>query len=117
LDWARIERVTRRWGKTQAASSAFGKATIMAISQQQINRAVDLAKSYGVTRLILFGSAAENPAEARDLDLACDGVPGWKFYELGGRLEEELHAVVDLVPLCPPTPFTRLVERRGKVLL
>lgn len=89
----------------------------MAISLQQIERARDLAKSYGATRLILFGSAADNPEEARDLDLACDGVPGWKLYELGGRLEEELHAVVDLVPLSPPTPFTRIVEQRGKALL
>lgn len=89
----------------------------MAISEAQIKRAADVAKAYGATRLILFGSAAENPAEARDLDLACDGVPGWKLYELGGRLEEELHAVVDVVPLTPSTPFTRLVERRGRVLL
>lgn len=89
----------------------------MAVSQQQIDRAKDLAKSYGATRLILFGSAAENPAEANDLDLACDGVAGWRLYELGGRLEEELHAVVDLVPLTPSTPFTRLLERRGQVLL
>lgn len=89
----------------------------MPISGEQIERAVDMAKGYGATRLILFGSAAENPAEARDLDLACDGVAGWKLYELGGRLEEELHAVVDIVPLTPPTAFTRLIERRGKVLL
>lgn len=89
----------------------------MAISAQQIERARDLAKSYGATRLILFGSAADNPEDARDLDLACDGVPGWKLYELGGRMEEELHAVVDLIPLDPPTPFTRIVEQRGKALL
>jgi predicted nucleotidyltransferase len=89
----------------------------MAITQQQIERAVDVAKAYGATRLILFGSAAENPAEARDLDLACDGVLGWRLYELGGRLEEELQAVVDVVALSPPTPFTRLVERRGKMLV
>lgn len=89
----------------------------MAISGEQIERAVDMAKGYGATRLILFGSAAEDPAGARDLDLACDGIPGWKLYELGGRLEEELHAIVDIVPLSPPTPFTRLIERRGRVLL
>lgn len=71
------------------------------------------------SRHLLFGSAADDPAAARDLDLdlACDGVTGWKLYELGGRLEEELHAVVDVVPLTPPTPFTRLIDRRGKVLM
>ena len=89
----------------------------MAIQQTQLDRAVALAKAYGATRLILFGSALTRPGEARDLDLACDGVAGWKFYELGARLEEELKVPLDLVPLTPSTRLTRLIERRGKVLL
>jgi predicted nucleotidyltransferase len=89
----------------------------MAIRQEQIDRAIALAKTYGATRLILFGSAAARPEQARDLDLACDGVNGWKLYELGARLEEELQIPLDLVPLHPPNRFTRLIERRGKVLL
>ena len=89
----------------------------MAIRQEQIDRAVALAKAYGATRLILFGSAAATPEQARDLDLACDGVAGWKFYELGARLEEELRIPLDLVPLSPPNRFTRIIERWGKVLL
>jgi predicted nucleotidyltransferase len=89
----------------------------MAIHQEQLDRAIALVKAYGATRLILFGSAATAPEQAKDLDLACDGVTGWEFYELGARLEEELRVPLDLVPLSPPTPFTRLIERRGKVLL
>lgn len=106
----------RAAGELAAEPTGEG-ADVVAISQKQIERARDLARSCGATRLIVFGSAAENPDDARDLDLACDGVPGWKLYELGGRLEEELHAVVDLVSLSPPTPFTRPVEGRGKTLL
>lgn len=89
----------------------------MAVSQEHLDRAIALAKAYGATRLILFGSALTRPRQARDLDLACDGVAGWKLYELGARLEEELNIPLDLVPLTPPTQFTRLIERRGKVLL
>jgi len=89
----------------------------MTIRQEQLERAIALAKAYGATRLILFGSAATAPEQARDLDLACDGVSGWEFYELGARLEEELRVPLDLVPLSPPTRFTRLIEQRGKVLL
>jgi hypothetical protein len=59
----------------------------------------------------------DNPDEARDIDLACDSVPGWKLYELAARLEEELHAPLDVLPLNPPTRFTRLIEKRGRVLL
>ncbi|MBN1579382.1 MAG: nucleotidyltransferase domain-containing protein [Anaerolineae bacterium] len=89
----------------------------MAIQENQLDQAVALARSYGATRLILFGSAATEPEQAHDLDLACDGVSGWKLYELGARLEEELRMPLDLVPLSPPTRFTRLIEQRGKVLL
>ena len=89
----------------------------MAVNQAHLDRAVALAKAYGATRLILFGSALLKPQQARDLDLACDGVTGWKLYELGARLEEELRIPLDLVPLTPATPFTRRVERRGKILL
>jgi hypothetical protein len=57
------------------------------------------------------------PSQARDLDLACEGVTGWKLYELGARLEEELQVSLDLIPLTPSTRLTRIVELRGKVLL
>lgn len=89
----------------------------MAIQQEELDRVIELAKSYGATRLIIFGSAAADPAQARDLDLACEGVSGWKLYELGAAIEEELDTELDLVPLSPPNRFTRLIERRGKVLL
>ena len=89
----------------------------MAINLADIKRIISLAKSYGATRIILFGSAAENPDEARDLDLAFDGVPGWKLFELGARLEEELNVPLDVVPLNPPTRFTRLIETKGQKLL
>ena len=100
----------------------------MSIKPEQLDRAIALAKSFGATRLILFGSAASTLNEAGDLDLACDGVSGWKFYrraahpqhrrhELGARLEEELKIPLDLISLNPPTRFTRLIERKGKVLV
>ena len=89
----------------------------MPIDQSKIERATALAKTFGVTRLILFGSALENPHAARDLDLACAGVQGWRLYELGARLEEELEVPSDLVPLEPPTRFTRYIETKGRRLL
>ena len=89
----------------------------MAIEQKHLDRAITLAKMYGATRLILFGSALRHPDQARDLDLACDGVAGWQLYALGARLEEELQVPLGLVPLTPPSRLTRLIERSGKVLL
>ena len=54
----------------------------MAIRKKEVDRARDLAKTWGATRLILFGSAAGHPGDALDLDLACDGFSGWKLFEL-----------------------------------
>ncbi len=89
----------------------------MPILQAQINRATALARQFGATRLVLFGSALENPALAHDLDLACDGVPGWKLFELAARIEEDVRVPLDLVPLEPATRFTRHVLAKGKRLL
>lgn len=66
---------------------------------------------------MLFGSALENPAAARDLDLACAGVPGWRFFELSAALEALLGVPLDIVPLDPPTAFTRQLEKHARVLL
>lgn len=79
--------------------------------------AVVLAREFGATRLLLFGSALDHPATARDLDLACAGIPGWKLYEFAAALEEAVRVPLDVVPLEPPTPFTRLIERRARALL
>lgn len=43
-------------------------------------------KSYGATRLILFGSGVETPMESRDVDPACDDIPGWGLYEFAAGL-------------------------------
>lgn len=89
----------------------------MAINQAQIERIISLARAYGITRLILFGSVAQTPKKARDIDIACDGIPGWKLYEFAARVEDELRISLDIVPLSPPTRFTQLIEKNGKVLL
>ncbi len=89
----------------------------MGINKENIDRIIALAKSYGATRLILFGSTVDRPMKARDLDLACDGISGWDLYKFAARLEEELGVSLDIVSLNPPNRFTRYIERKGKVLL
>ena len=76
-----------------------------------------LARAFGATRLILFGSALEDLSTARDLDLACDGISGWELYALGAQLEEELQLPLDLIPLSPPNRFTRQIEKQGRQLI
>ena len=88
----------------------------MAVTQLQLTEATRIARDFGATRVILFGSAVENPDQARDLDLAVAGVQGWSFFGLGARIERALDMPVDLVALDPPTSFSRHVERWGKIL-
>lgn len=88
----------------------------MGIDSSQIERCVVIARNFGARKLVLFGSAAESLENACDLDIACDGVEGWKLFELGARIEEELGIPVDIVPLKPVTRFTRYIARKGKVI-
>ncbi len=88
----------------------------MFITQEKLNQCIELVKKYGGTKLLLFGSVLENPENANDLDFACDGVEGWKIFELGARLEELMAGPVDLIPLSPPTRFTKYIEKQGKII-
>ena len=92
----------------------------MAITQEHLDRAVALAKQRGATRVVLFGSAAEKPEEARDLDLAIAGVPGWTFFKLAAEMERELRVPLDVIPLDgadgQQNAFAKRVDARGRVL-
>ncbi len=88
----------------------------MSVPEALIERCVAAAQTFGAKRLILFGSALDEPETARDVDLACEGVEGWDVFRLGARLEEELGVEVDLVPLSPDDKFSQHVARRGRVI-
>lgn len=88
----------------------------MPVPQRDIEKAKEIARAYGATRVILFGSAQHDPEAARDLDLAIGGVPGWTIWKLAGEVERAISVPLDVVPLEPATDFTRLVEGCGKVL-
>lgn len=89
----------------------------MIIGKETFDTITSIAKEYGATQIILFGSALENPSEARDIDLACGGVTGWKLFELAAQLENTLHINFDLIPMSPPSRLTRHIESHGKRLI
>lgn len=76
-----------------------------------------LAKEYGSTRLILFGSIVDSPSEARDVDITCEGIPGWKLYEFAAKFEDEFRIPCNVIPLSPSNRFTQYVERKGRIIL
>jgi predicted nucleotidyltransferase len=87
------------------------------LTPEVLNTAVETARQYGATELILFGSALDPSRDARDLDLACRGVRGWDLFRLGAVLEEKLRVPVDLVPLDSVSRFGQWIEAHGRRLL
>jgi predicted nucleotidyltransferase len=88
----------------------------MAVTQAQIDTAVELAKKYGATKLLLFGSALTDPDNANDLDLGVDGIPGMKFFEYAGKLEYIIEKQVDIVDLAVDDRFVNHIKKVGKYL-
>lgn len=85
----------------------------MPVTDEHIETATAIARDYGATRMVVFGSALDDPENARDLDLAIEGVEGWTIWKLAAEIEENLDIPVDVIPL-DPSPFTELVEEYGR---
>jgi predicted nucleotidyltransferase len=88
----------------------------MAITQENIQTAIDIARNYGATKLVLFGSAVSELDKANDLDLAVDGIKGFKIFSYGNKLEELLNIHVDVIPLDSDSKFIQHILKYGKVI-
>ena len=80
------------------------------------DRCVEIARAFGVRKLILFGSALESPETSADVDVACEGLEGWDLFRFGAKLEEALGTSVDVIPLRSDDRFSQYIAQRGRVL-
>jgi predicted nucleotidyltransferase len=87
----------------------------MIITQEIIDKIHDEASLWGVKKLILFGSALNDPQNAHDIDLAAEPMT-WDLLGYIAKLEEEIGITIDIVPLKPSNRFTRTLEANGKVI-
>jgi len=71
------------------------------------------AEDFDVQAVWLFGSAAEDEASARDIDLAVEGLPPERFFDFYGRLYFELSKPVDLVDLSQNPPIAAIIRAKG----
>ena len=74
-----------------------------------------IAKSYGVARVLLFGSSVSNGA-ARDIDLAVEGLAPSRFFSFYGDLIFALSKSVDVIDLDKKSQFTDIIRREGVAL-
>jgi predicted nucleotidyltransferase len=58
---------------------------LMPVTDEHIETAKAIARDYGATRMVVFGSAVDDPENARDLDLAIEGVEGGRSGSWQGR--------------------------------
>jgi len=86
------------------------------ITSRQIQTCVEVARKYGAKKLVLFGSANEEPEKAQDIDLICDGVRGLDLLRMAAEIENETGAPVDVVSAVPRTPFVSMNAPRGRVI-
>jgi uncharacterized protein len=80
----------------------------MPVTPSHLTQVAEIARHYGATRLLLFGSALTNPDEAHDIDLLCEGLEGWNLLQCNLDMEHALRMNVDVVPIT--RPLTRFVE-------
>ncbi len=71
------------------------------------------AKAFDVQAVWLFGSAARDDAQARDIDLAVEGLAADKFFDFYARLFFALPKPVDLVDLSQEPPIAGIVRKEG----
>ena len=88
----------------------------MPITQENINEAIKLAKEYGATKLLLFGSALYNPQNANDLDIGTEGIEPSKFFLFGAELEDIILKNVDVIPLDQSSKFVEHIIKQGKII-
>lgn len=85
------------------------------MNENQLNKIIELAKEYKVTKLIQFGSSL-NSENFNDFDFACDGIYDKNFFKFGANLEKTLDKPVDLIPLKPSSIFTEYISKNGKLI-
>ena len=83
------------------------------ISREDESVIIDLAARYRAKRVLLFGSSADPDREARDIDLAVEGIRPADFFRFYGELIFGLSKPVDLVDLSTDSKFTDLIRRDG----
>jgi uncharacterized protein len=86
------------------------------MNENIINAINSIAAEYKVKRLVLFGSAVSSFDEARDIDIACEGITGKSFLRFGAKLEELFNKTVDLVRIEENSRFIEEILKDGVVL-
>lgn len=83
------------------------------ISERDREAVLAIARKYQVPTVLLFGSSLADGVEARDIDLAIEGLADVDYFAFYGELLCALSKPVDVVDLSKKSKFTEMVRREG----
>ncbi len=88
----------------------------MSVNLEKIPQAVQALVAMGASKVVLFGSAAEDSASANDIDIAVEGIPLNRILDADVKIGDILEQSHDLVSREENPPFFEIISRYGKVL-
>ncbi|MEW6096946.1 MAG: nucleotidyltransferase domain-containing protein [bacterium] len=88
------------------------------IPKHEIDKAIEIAKKYGIGKLFLIGSSLyKDPKEVNDYDFAVKDVPPGNFFKFYGELFKTISKNVDLIDISGEmTKFKAIILREGKLV-
>lgn len=88
------------------------------IPKKELDKAINIAKEFGIGKLYLFGSSLyKSPAKAHDYDFAVAGIAPSNFFSFYGKLLMSLSKNVDLIDVTDRKgKFINLILKEGKVV-
>ena len=86
------------------------------IAKKDRDTITEVAREYGVAKVVLFGSSLVEDREPNDIDLGVSGIEPRLFFRFYGELMMRLSKPIDIIDLAYRSRFTELVERDGVVL-
>jgi predicted nucleotidyltransferase len=88
------------------------------IPKDELDKAIEIARKYGVGELYLIGSALhKEPEKVNDYDFAVKDVPTGNFFRFYGELIRAMSKSVDLIDLSGKiTKFKAIILREGKLI-
>ena len=72
-----------------------------------------VARKYHVSTVLLFGSSLAEGVEARDIDIAIEGIADADYFAFYGELLCALSKPVDVIDLSKKSKFADRVRREG----
>lgn len=83
------------------------------LPKEMMDIIVSCARAFDVSVVWLFGSALEDLEEARDIDLAIEGLAPERFFKFYAELDDQMPKQVDLVDLDDGPWIEPIIRDRG----